>query len=153
MPIYAGWLLKHAATTRAKPYLKPSIFMGWPCSLTRILRSLGRDFLVRTRFFTLTVATQLPLAAMQPEALENAQKLQPNSPESLLFVGYYQYWVQRDYELAKTTFEQVSKTLPGNGEVSYALGAVTRREGLWDESVAYWERGLALDPLNTALLI
>jgi len=61
--------------------------------------------------------------------------------------------VQRDYELAKTTFEQVSKMLPGNGEVSYALAAVARREGLWDESVAYWERGLALDPLNTALLI
>ena len=87
------------------------------------------------------------------EALENAQKLQPNSPETLLFVGYYQYWVQRDYELAKTTFERVSKMLPGNGEVSCALGAVGRREGLWDESVAYWERGLALDPRNTALLI
>jgi TolB-like protein/class 3 adenylate cyclase/Tfp pilus assembly protein PilF len=87
------------------------------------------------------------------QALENAQKLQPNSPETLLFVGYYQYWVQRDYELAKTTFEHVSKMLPGNGEVSLALGAVARREGLWDESVAYWERGLALDPRNTALLI
>jgi TolB-like protein/class 3 adenylate cyclase/Tfp pilus assembly protein PilF len=87
------------------------------------------------------------------EALEHAQKLQPNSPETLLFLGYYQYWVQRDYELAKRTFEQVSKMLPGNGDVLYALGAVTRREGLWDESVAYWERGLALDPLNTALLI
>src|SRR5438477_11571143 len=87
------------------------------------------------------------------EALENAQKLQPNSPESLLFVGYYQYWVQRDYELAKTTFEHVSKMLPGNAEVSYALGAVARREGFWDESVAYWERGLALDPRNPALLI
>jgi serine/threonine-protein kinase len=61
--------------------------------------------------------------------------------------------VQRDYELAKTTFEHVSKMLPGNGEVSLALGAVARREGLWDESVAYWERDLALDPRNTALLI
>ena len=87
------------------------------------------------------------------QALENARRLQPDSPETLLFLGYYQYWVQRDYELAKTTFEQVSKMLPGNGEVSYALGAVTRREGLWEESVAYWERGLALDPRNTALLI
>jgi TolB-like protein/Tfp pilus assembly protein PilF len=86
-------------------------------------------------------------------ALENAQKLQPNSPETLLFLGYYQYWVLRDYELAKTTFERLSKMLPDNGEVLYALGAVTRREGLWDESVGYWERGLALDPLNTALLI
>jgi TolB-like protein/Tfp pilus assembly protein PilF len=87
------------------------------------------------------------------EALENAQKLQPNSPETLLFTGYYQYWVQRDYELAKTTFERLSKMLPANGEVLFALGAIARREGRWDESVAYWEQGLALDPRNTALLI
>ena len=33
------------------------------------------------------------------------------------------------------------------------LAAIARREGHWDESVAYWERGLALDPRNTALLI
>ena len=87
------------------------------------------------------------------EALEHAQKLQPNSPETLLFLGYYQYWVLHDYGLAKTTFEQVSKMLPGNSEVSYALAAIARREGHWAESVAYWEQGLALDPLNTALLI
>src|SRR4029079_5855415 len=87
------------------------------------------------------------------EALEHAQKLQPNSPETLLFLGYYQYWVLHDYALAKTTFEQVSKMLPGNSEVSFALGAIARREGRWAESVAYWEQGLVLDPLNTALLI
>jgi TolB-like protein/Tfp pilus assembly protein PilF len=87
------------------------------------------------------------------EALENAQRLQPNSPETLLFTGYYQYWVLHDYGLAKETFERVSKMLPGNSQVLYALGAIARREGHWDESVAYWERGLALDPRNTALLI
>jgi TolB-like protein/Tfp pilus assembly protein PilF len=86
------------------------------------------------------------------EALENAQRLQPDSPETLLFVGYYQYWVLRDYGMAKATFARVSKMLPGNSEVLYALGAIARREGHWDESVAYWERGLALDPRNTALL-
>jgi TolB-like protein/Tfp pilus assembly protein PilF len=87
------------------------------------------------------------------EALENAQKLQPNSPETLLFTGYYQYWVLRDYAMAKATFGRVSKMLPGDSQVLYALGAIARREGHWDESVAYWERGLALDPRNTALLI
>jgi tetratricopeptide (TPR) repeat protein len=80
------------------------------------------------------------------EALEHAQKLQPNSPETLLFLGYYQYWVLHDYGLAKATFARVSKMLPGNSEVSYALGAIARREGHWAESVVYWERGLALDP-------
>ena len=86
------------------------------------------------------------------EALEHAQKLQPNSPETLLFLGYYQYWVLHDYGLAKATFARVSKMLPGNSEVSYALGAIARREGHWTKSVAYWERGLALDPRNTVLL-
>jgi tetratricopeptide (TPR) repeat protein len=71
------------------------------------------------------------------EALEHAQKLQPNSPETLLFLGYYQYWVLHDYGLAKATFARVSKMLPGNSEVTYALGAIARREGLWGESVAY----------------
>ena len=85
-------------------------------------------------------------------ALENAQKLEPNTPETLLFTGYYQYWVLQDYGLAKTTFERVSKMLPGNSEVLYALGAIARSEGHWDESIAYWERGLALNPRNTALL-
>jgi tetratricopeptide (TPR) repeat protein len=87
------------------------------------------------------------------KALENAQKLQPNSPETLLALGYYQYHVLRDYGSAKTTFERVSKMLPGSGEVPEALGYIARREGHWDESVAYWEQALALDPLNVELLM
>jgi tetratricopeptide (TPR) repeat protein len=87
------------------------------------------------------------------KALDTAQKLQPNSPETLLALGYYQYWVLRDYALAKTAFGLVSKLLPGSSEVPNALGSVTRREGHWDESVAYWEQALALDPRNVDLLV
>jgi len=85
-------------------------------------------------------------------ALENAQKLEPNSSETLLALGYYQYWVLRDYGDAITTFERVTKMLPGNSEVRYALALVTRREGHWDQSVTYWEQALALDPRNMELL-
>ena len=49
-------------------------------------------------------------------ALENAQKLEPNSPETLLALGYYQYWVLRDYELAANTFGRVRKMLPNSSE-------------------------------------
>jgi TolB-like protein/Tfp pilus assembly protein PilF len=85
-------------------------------------------------------------------ALENAQRLQPNSSETLLALGYYQYWVLRDFGAAKTTFRRVSKMLPGSSEVLAALGQITRREGHWDESIAYFEQALALDPRNVELL-
>ena len=86
-------------------------------------------------------------------ALENAQKLDPNSAETLLALGYYQYWVLNDHERAKTTFGRVSKMLPSSSEVPYALALVNRREGHWDESIAYWEQALALDPRNAELLV
>jgi tetratricopeptide (TPR) repeat protein len=86
------------------------------------------------------------------DALEHAQKLQPNSPETLLALGYYQYWVLRDYGLAKATFGLVSKLLPGNSDVAWALSAVNRRLGDWNESLAAVEAGLALDPRNGELL-
>jgi TolB-like protein/Tfp pilus assembly protein PilF len=86
-------------------------------------------------------------------ALDTAQKLQPDSPETLLALGYYQYWVLRDYQLAKTTFKRVQKMLPGSSDVLKGLGGVSRREGHWDQSVAYWEQALALDPRNVELLV
>jgi serine/threonine protein kinase/Tfp pilus assembly protein PilF len=86
-------------------------------------------------------------------ALEHAQKLEPNSPETLLALGYYQYWVLRDYGRAKRTFGGVSKLLPGSSEVSRAVGLIARREGQWDESIAHFEQALALDPRNVELLI
>jgi serine/threonine protein kinase/Tfp pilus assembly protein PilF len=86
-------------------------------------------------------------------ALENAQRLAPNSPETLLALGYYQYRVLSNYGQAKTTFGRVSKMLPGNSEVQRALGLVARREGHWDQSTAYFEQALALDPRNVELLM
>jgi serine/threonine protein kinase/predicted Zn-dependent protease len=86
-------------------------------------------------------------------ALESAQKLEPNSPETLLALGYYQYLVLRDYGSARTTFSRVSKMLPGSSEVPEALGEIARREGHWDQSIAYFEQALALDPRDVKLLM
>ena len=86
-------------------------------------------------------------------ALEMAQKLQPNSPETLLALAYYQAVVPRDNELAKTTYRQVGKMLPGNSEVPFALAGIAQRQGHWDEATAYFEQALLLDPRNTDLLV
>jgi tetratricopeptide (TPR) repeat protein len=60
--------------------------------------------------------------------------------------------VLRDYGAAKTTFDHVRKMLPSSSEVLRALAHVAQREGNWDQSVAYWEQALALDPRNAELL-
>ena len=86
-------------------------------------------------------------------ALENAQKLEPNSPETLLALGYYQYWVLRDYSAAKATFGRVGKMLPSSSDVLLAVALINRREGHWDQSIAYFEQALAVDPRNMELLV
>ena len=59
----------------------------------------------------------------------------------------------RDYGAAKTTFGRVRKTLPGSSEVPKTLGLITRRDGNWDQSIAYFEHALSLDPRNVDLLM
>jgi TolB-like protein/Tfp pilus assembly protein PilF len=86
-------------------------------------------------------------------ALDIAQKLQPNSPETLLALADYQFVVLRDYELAKITYRLVSKILPGSSDVPASLAGIARRQGHWDEVIAYYEQALVLDPRNTELLV
>jgi serine/threonine protein kinase/Tfp pilus assembly protein PilF len=86
------------------------------------------------------------------KALENAQKLEPNSAETLLALGCYQLRVLADDGLAKTTFTRVSKMLPGNSEVISFLATIALDDGHWDQSIAYFEKARALDPLNAELL-
>jgi tetratricopeptide (TPR) repeat protein len=85
-------------------------------------------------------------------ALETAQKLQPDSPETLLALAQYQYFELHDYDAARTAFLRVGKMLPSNREIPAALGQIARRQGNWDKAVAYYQQALALDPRNVELL-
>jgi TolB-like protein/cytochrome c-type biogenesis protein CcmH/NrfG len=122
--------------------LDPKFAVAW----ARLSRA---DALMYFRFEDTTAARRDAAKA----ALDIAQKLDPNSPETLLCLGYYQYLVLRDFGAAKATFSRVSNMLPGNSEVRGALGRVTRRQGHWDQSIAYYEQALVLDPRNVELLV
>jgi TolB-like protein/Tfp pilus assembly protein PilF len=139
---YSNDALRNAISSYERAVqLDPNFALGW----ARLSR--GHAWL----YFHADDATTARRDAAK-KALENAQKLQPNSPETQLASGWYQYDVLRNYGLAKTTFKQVSKLLPGSSEVPNALAAIARREGHWDEGVAYQEQALALDPRNAELL-
>ena len=129
--------------------------MSGRCSLTPILRLLGRGFLARTRFSTLTASTLLPpLGATQRNVLWRMRRnwsrtrLKPCSPWVIINTGCCVIT-----GLPKPRSSRVSKMLPGSSEVPYALGRVARREGHWDQSIAYFEQALALDPRNVELLM
>ena len=152
---YLRGLATEARYYSARLLLEAILFMSERYSLTPILGLPGRSFLARTRYLYFYQADTNYAARRDAakRALENAQRLKPNSPETLLALGYYQFWVLRDYGSAKTTFGRVSEMLPGSSEVPWALGLVARREGHWDESIAYFEQALALDPRNVQVLM
>ena len=125
--------------------LDPKFASAW----ARLCRADGLLYTARNE-------THRSLAATADEAkraLENAQKLDPNSPETLLALGYYQYWVLRDYGAAKTHVRSRRQTITRQqrsaicARPSYATG------GNWTESIPYFEQALALDPRNVELLI
>ena len=66
------------------------------------------------------------------KALDNAQKLESNSPETLLALGYYQRFVLNDWGAAKSTFKRVGEMLPGSSEVQWlsAGSRETRDSGM-----------------------
>src|SRR5262249_20304482 len=81
-------------------------------------------------------------------ALEQAQKLAPDLPETLIALAGYQFLMLGDSGASKTTLERLNQMLPGSGEARMFLGLTARNEGHWDQSVAYLEQALALDPRN-----
>jgi tetratricopeptide (TPR) repeat protein len=128
--------------------LDPNFAIAW----ARLSRADGLLYYVRD-----VLGTSDHLAAARRDAskraLDNAQRLAPNSPQTLLALGYYQIYVLNDPEAGKTTFIRVKKILPGNSEVLLALNRVSRGQGHWDETVAYVEQALTLDPRNVQLLV
>jgi tetratricopeptide (TPR) repeat protein len=81
-------------------------------------------------------------------ALDQAQKLAPDTPDTLFALGAYQYLILRDPGAMKATAERFLQMVPSSSEGRMYQGIVARNEGHWDQSVAYLEQALALDPRN-----
>jgi TolB-like protein/class 3 adenylate cyclase/Tfp pilus assembly protein PilF len=86
------------------------------------------------------------------QAAETAFALQPNLGEAILAKGYYHYACLKDYDTALRYFEQARRLLPNSSRIPEFLAYVTRRQGQWDRSEAYFNEAERLDPRNVWLL-
>ena len=98
-------------------------------------------------YFNRTDATKTRRSEAE-RALGEALRLKPDLAEVMLADAYHEYWVKRDFEGARASFEKLSAKWPNNADVLTALASITRRQGRWDESKGYFQRAVAIDPLR-----
>jgi TolB-like protein/Tfp pilus assembly protein PilF len=99
--------------------------------------------------------TLQPTASLRDEArqaAETALGLQPNLGEAVWATGRYYYACLRDYDTAVRYFEQARQFMPNSSRIPESLAYVTRRQGEWDRSEAYFNQAERLDPRNVDLL-
>jgi TolB-like protein/Tfp pilus assembly protein PilF len=113
--------------------LDPTFAIAWAL-LTRV-NSLGYSI----------SATADRRAAAQA-SLDNALKLKSDLPEVQLGQAFYQYWVSRDYEGARHSFERLRTSLPNSADVLEGLGFTNTALGQWDEGLAFFDQAVALNP-------
>jgi len=90
--------------------------------------------------------------ALAKAALDRAVQLAPETTETRTAVGYYQYWVERDFAAAARTFSAIEAKEPNNVDAISALGYIARRQGRNEEAVRRIDQATELDPRNIQLL-
>jgi TolB-like protein/cytochrome c-type biogenesis protein CcmH/NrfG len=90
--------------------------------------------------------------AQAKAALDHAVQLAPDTTETRTAVGYYQYWVDRDFPAAIRTFSAIEAKEPNNVDALPALAYIARRQGRNDEAVRRLDKAIELDPRNIQLL-
>jgi TolB-like protein len=111
--------------------------------------ALAWAFLTRVNSF-LYDGTRDRRAAAE-SSLATALRLQPDLSETKLAHAFYQYWVLSDYESARQSFEQLRTKLPNSADIPEALGMIARRQGRWNESRAYTDQAIWLNPQDRLL--
>jgi TolB-like protein/lipopolysaccharide biosynthesis regulator YciM len=84
--------------------------------------------------------------------LDEATRLGPELVETQMARGYYHYYGDQDYERALEVFRAALRRQPNNAEALGIVGAIHRRQGVWDAAIASVERAVELDPRNQLLV-
>jgi TolB-like protein/Flp pilus assembly protein TadD len=82
------------------------------------------------------------------KALQQAERIRPDTGEVHLQKGIYAYHGFRDYDQALAEFELARKSLPNSSRLYLYLGVIDRRQSRWDDAIKNMNRAVELDPRN-----
>src|SRR6266496_945744 len=134
----------------AQKYLREAVRLDPKFALSWALLS----YVDADGYITTVLQPTVALREEAQQAADAALALQPGLGEAVLAKGQYQYHYAciKDYDTAVRYFEQARQLMPNNSKVPESLAYVTRRQGEWDRSEAYFNEAERLDPRNVSLL-
>ncbi|MFL6521254.1 MAG: hypothetical protein ACJ8NS_13615 [Chthoniobacterales bacterium] len=92
-------------------------------------------------------------AELARSAVENAKRLAPASPETLMAEAYYRYHVKRDFTGARELFEKLRRDMPSSSDAVEALARIARRQNRWLDSIRLFEEAEKLNPRDASLFM
>jgi TolB-like protein/regulator of sirC expression with transglutaminase-like and TPR domain len=85
------------------------------------------------------------------QALAQAERLQPDLPETQLARAYFQYWVLQDFKAAHDMLPALRSIWPNNSEVIELLAYTSARLGQWRDGMDYLDQAIRLNPQDPVL--
>jgi TolB-like protein len=79
-------------------------------------------------------------------AVEAAERLAPDAPETLAARGTYSFYCENDFPRALAQLRAAETGLPNDAWVAARIGLVSRRLGRTDDTIKHLERAVALNP-------
>ena len=104
---------------------------------------------------TLSYATYDPTATRLGEAkraLDTAMKLQPDLGDAWFALGVYRYRALNDYDGALQALQEAIERGANRAQALEFCGNVKRRQGKWDDALAFHAQAVELDPRNPVIL-
>jgi TolB-like protein/Tfp pilus assembly protein PilF len=102
--------------------------------------------LTRVNSLSYSISATADRRAAAQASLDSALKLKSDLPEVQLAQAFYQYWVSRDYEGARHSFDRLRTSLSNSADVLEGLGFTNSVLGRWDEGLAFFDQAVALNP-------
>ena len=102
-------------------------------------------------FFLCDCRARCAVSGLAPETAQRARALDPATAEAHHALGMVSLWGAKDWASAEREFQQAINLKPNYARVYDEYAWLLGELGRFDEAVAYFNRGLELDPLSLPL--